>query len=587
MNLKDTPIRQKLMSVILLTCSVILLLMCSAFILFEFFSFRNTVKNNISTLGGIIASNSSAALAFDNAEDANEILNALKADKHIVAACLYDKEGNLFAKYPENISSDVFPAKPQFSGYRFEDDFMIGYEPVVQQGAVLGTLYIKSDMEVMYTQLKRILFITFFLVIGSLIIAFFLSNFLQKIISKPILALKQTTRIVSENQNYAVRAVKMGKDELGDLTDAFNQMLTQIEKQNIEIKQAEEASAKLAAIVESSDDAIIGQTLDGIITSWNKSAERMFGYTASEMIDQPIFKLMPGERLDEGQQILNRINEGERIENFETQRLTKNNKLLDVSVTISTVKDPAGNIKGLSKIARDITEKKQEEIRKNDFIAIVSHELKTPLTSLKSYIQILLAMAKKENAEFGINALSRAEMQINKMTNMVQDFLNLARLEGGNILVKKEPFALELLIEEALNETQFLTTNHTIVSNTCSGISINADKEKLSQVLINLIGNAIKYAPNGGNITINCTQHGEKVRIAVSDEGVGISMADQKKLFNRFYRVKNEKVKNVSGFGIGLYLVSEIVRNHDSKIEVESEEGIGSTFYFDLEISKM
>jgi len=178
-------------------------------------------------------------------------------------------------------------------------------------------------------------------------------------------------------------------------------------------------------------------------------------------------------------------------------------------------------------------------------------------------------------------------MQINKMTNMVQDFLNLARLEGGNILVKKEPFALELLIDEAISETQFLTSSHSLASNTCSGIIINGDKEKLSQVLINLVGNAIKYSPNGGNITINCTQYGEKIRIAVSDEGVGISNADQKKLFNRFYRVKNEKVKNVSGFGIGLYLVSEIVRNHDSKIEVESEEGIGSTFYFDLEISKM
>ena len=583
--MKDTPIRRKLMSVIMLTCSVILLLMCSAFIIIEFFSFRDTVKNNVSVLGGVIASNSSAALAFDNAEDANEILSALESDKHIVAACLYDANGKLFAKYPKNISTQSLPIKPQISGYRFEKEFLIGFEPVKERGAELGMLYIKSDMEVMHTQLRRILLITFFLVIGSLFIAFLLSNFLQKIISRPILALEHTAKIVSERQNYAVRAVKMGDDEMGALTDAFNQMLTQIEKQNIEIKQAEEASSNLAAIVESSDDAIIGQTLEGIITSWNNSAERMFGYTASEMIGQRIFNLMPDAGEDEGQQILERLKQGHRLENFETKRITKSGKLMDVSVTISPVNDAEGLTNGLSEIARDITEKKQEEIRKNDFIAIVSHELKTPLTSLKSYIQILLAMAKKENAEFGITALSRADMQIKKMTNMVQDFLNLARLEGGNILLNKQPFALDALINEVISETQFMTSSHTVTSNSCSGVVINADNEKISQVLINLVGNAIKYSPNGGTISIDCTQHGEKIRISVSDEGVGINIADQKRLFKRFYRVKNEKVKNVSGFGIGLYLVSEILRYHDSKIEVESTEGVGSTFYFDLEIS--
>jgi PAS domain S-box-containing protein len=583
-NIIDTPIQHKLMRVILVTCSVVLVLMCGAYLVFEYFSFKNTIKNNVATLGVIIASNSSAALAFDAPGDATEILSALKADKHIVAAALYDNNGKLFAKYPADISADLLPKKLLANGYRFEGQYLVGYQPVLQQSVTMGTLFIKSDLEVMYSQISHLLSIGLLLTLSSLVIAYLLSNILQKTISQPILDLEKVANIVSKGHDYSIRALKTSDDEIGSLTDAFNQMLTQIEQQNLAILNTEEASSKLAAIVESSDDAIISKTPGGIITSWNKSAERMLGYSAEEMIGQSILKIIPPDRQDEEPQIIKRLLSGERVENFDTLRLKKDNTLLNVSLTISPIKDAKGNIIGFSKIARDITEKKQEEMRKNDFIAIVSHELKTPLTSIKSYIQVLLEIAKKDEAVFSINALSRADIQIKKMTTLIQDFLNLARLEDGKMLLNKESFELHPFIEEIVNEVQFLATNHTIHFTDCKGVIINADKEKIGQVLTNLLSNAIKYSPKGGNITIDCKPLDGKVRIAVIDEGVGISKGDQKKLFDRFYRVKNEKVKTVSGFGIGLYLVSEIVRYHNSKIEVESTEDNGSTFYFDLDI---
>ncbi len=572
------------MRVILVTCSVVLVLMCGAYLVFEYFSFKNTIKNNVATLGVIIASNSSAALAFDTPGDATEILNALKADKHIVAAALYDNNGKLFAKYPADISTDLLPKKLLANGYRFEGQYLVGYQPVVQQSVTMGTLFIKSDLEVMYSQISHLLSIGLLLTLSSLVIAYLLSNILQKTISQPILDLEKVANIVSKGHDYSIRALKTSDDEIGSLTDAFNQMLTQIEQQNLAILNTEEASSKLAAIVESSDDAIISKTPGGIITSWNKSAERMLGYSAEEMIGQSILKIIPPDRQDEEPQIIKRLLSGERVENFDTLRLKKDNTLLNVSLTISPIKDAKGNIIGFSKIARDITEKKQEEMRKNDFIAIVSHELKTPLTSIKSYIQVLLEIAKKDEAVFSINALTRADIQIKKMTTLIQDFLNLARLEDGKMLLNKESFELHPFIEEIVNEVQFLATNHTIHFTDCKGVIITADKEKIGQVLTNLLSNAIKYSPKGGNITIDCKTLDNKVRIAVIDEGVGINKGDQKKLFDRFYRVKNEKVKTVSGFGIGLYLVSEIVRYHNSKIEVESTEDNGSTFYFDLDI---
>jgi PAS domain S-box-containing protein len=350
-----------------------------------------------------------------------------------------------------------------------------------------------------------------------------------------------------------------------------------------EIKQAEEKSAKLAAIVESSDDAIISKTFNSIVTSWNDSAQRTFGYTADEMIGESILKLIPEDRREEEPQIIARLKKGERVDHFETKRVTKDGKLLDVSLTISPVKDTQGNIIGVSKIARDITDKKQEETRKNDFIAMVSHELKTPLTSMKSYIQVLLQRAMKDGDSFRINALTRADIQAKKMTLMIQDFLTLAKLEDGKIPLHKEIFELHPLVEEIVSDAQILTSTHAIHLKDCPEVKLKADREKIGQVLTNLVSNAVKYSPNGGNIIVGCQLlDGKKAKIYVSDEGVGISAQDQKRLFERFYRVKNDKLKTISGFGIGLYLVSEILSYHKSKIEVESEEGVGSTFYFVL-----
>jgi two-component system sensor histidine kinase VicK len=348
-------------------------------------------------------------------------------------------------------------------------------------------------------------------------------------------------------------------------------------------KLAEEKSARLVAIIQSSDDAIISKTLEGVITSWNESATRTFGYAAEEMIGEPILKLIPEDRRDEEQLILSRLRRGERVEHFETKRLSKTGELLDVSLTISPVKDAGGNIIGVSKIARDIGEKKQEEMRKNDFIAMVSHELKTPLTSMTTYIQVLLANAKKNGDSFTISALTRANVQARKMTVMIQDFLSLARLEDGKISVNIEPFDLHPVIEETAIDAQYLSSNHQVVVRDCNDIILLADKDKIGQVLMNLLSNAIKYSPKGGTITIGCEKQDKKVKIYVRDEGVGISATDQKRLFERFYRSKNERIKTVSGFGIGLYLVSEILRYHNSKIQVESEEGVGSVFYFSLD----
>lgn len=235
MVFKDAPIRRKVMTVVLVTSGAVLLLTCSAYFVYEFFTFRQNTIAQLSTLGELVASNSTAALAFDNQEDAEENLRALRADPHIIAAALYDKTGRLFSRYPADIPNAAFPSELSEPGYRIEGSYLIGFQSVTMDGKQLGTLFLKSDMNRIYVRFKLYGAIAVLVIIVSSVVAYFLSWHLQRGISDPLLALAATAKIVSEKGDYSVRAVKSGRDELGELTDAFNQMLEQIGAQTREI----------------------------------------------------------------------------------------------------------------------------------------------------------------------------------------------------------------------------------------------------------------------------------------------------------------------------------------------------------------
>lgn len=232
----------------------------------------------------------------------------------------------------------------------------------------------------------------------------------------------------------------------------------------------------------------------------------------------------------------------------------------------------------------DITEQKQDEIRKNDFIGMVSHELKTPLTSLNGYIQLMMLKSKAEDDQFRATCLSKANLQVKKMSNLINGFLNLSRLESGKIHLNMEHFDLTQLIKEMIEETNPSLHQHTISLNSCPTIHIHADRDKIGAVVSNLLSNAVKYSPKGKKIEVNCQLNPLTAQISIKDEGMGIKPQSLGKLFKRFFRVETKHTQNISGFGIGLYLCSEILEHHGGKIWVESEIGIGSTFHFSLPI---
>jgi two-component system sensor histidine kinase VicK len=241
-----------------------------------------------------------------------------------------------------------------------------------------------------------------------------------------------------------------------------------------------------------------------------------------------------------------------------------------------------GGTSYFSGILMDITEQKQDEQRKNDFIGMVSHELKTPLTSLSAYIQMLHARAQKGQDSFTTGALDKVSTQVKKMSTMINGFLNVSRLESGKIHLDKQDFRLDELVSAMVDETILTTTSHNIILLPGKPVTVNADQDKIGSVISNLLSNAIKYSPRGMKITVECEVAGNMAIVSVKDEGMGIKPQDVDKLFERYYRVDSKHTQTISGFGIGLYLCAEIIQRHDGKIWVESELGSGSTFYFSL-----
>ncbi|RFZ90073.1 PAS domain S-box protein [Mucilaginibacter conchicola] len=404
-----------------------------------------------------------------------------------------------------------------------------------------------------------------------------------------LVAVNESLEVRVTQRTQALQKSEQETQALNEELMAMNEEITatneELQSANEELRQADERSAKLAAIVESSDDAIIGKDLDGIITAWNRGAEIIFGYREEEVIGGPILKLVPAHLHHEEPLILDRLRKGEKIDHYETIRQTADGRQINVSLTISPIKDKEGKVIGVSKIARDITEQKRDEERKNDFIGMASHELKTPLTSMTALVQVLQQKLKDSTDPFIPQALAKTALQAKKMGNLINGFLNVSRLESGKLEIVKNRFELCGLIDEYIDEMRLTASSHKFIFEDRTSIFVDADREKIGSVVSNLLSNAVKYSPKGELITIKCQTAGVEAQFSVQDEGLGIRAQDKIKIFDRYYRAIGEGTKNISGFGVGLYLSAEIIERHEGRIWVESENGTGSTFFFSLPIA--
>ncbi|MBW4655858.1 MAG: PAS domain S-box protein [Kaiparowitsia implicata GSE-PSE-MK54-09C] len=362
-------------------------------------------------------------------------------------------------------------------------------------------------------------------------------------------------------------------------------------------RRAEAITAQLAAIVESSDDAIVSKTLNGIVTSWNAGAKRIFGYTAAEMIGQPILRIIPPDQHHQETQILANIRQGKHVQHYETVRQHKDGHLVDVSLTISPMRDAAGTIIGASKIARDITNQRAVDRMKSEFISIVSHELRTPLTAIRGSLGLVGRGVYDSKPEKKHRMIEIAAQQSDRLIRLVNDILDLQRLESGQMKLAKQPCEIAALVHqsaEALQSSAEEQGIHLVVMPLSA--LVWAAPDAIIQTLTNLIGNGIKFSPPHSTIYISATVLASPaqpeaqapssplslVRVCVQDQGRGIPSDKLETIFERFQQLDVSDSREKGGTGLGLAICRKIIEQHRGRIWVESRVGEGSWFYFTL-----
>jgi PAS domain S-box-containing protein len=352
------------------------------------------------------------------------------------------------------------------------------------------------------------------------------------------------------------------------------------DRQNIE--------SRLAAIVASTDDAIVSKDLNGIILTWNNGAHRIFGYTAEEAIGKSIRILIPADRQSEEDHVLSRIRQGLTVDHFETVRMRKDGTLIDVAVTISPIRNAKGEVVGASKIARDITEQRRlraladEASRlKDEFLAVLSHELRTPLNTVLGYARMLRREDKRMSADLRERALEALERNADSLTRLVSDVLDTSRIVTGKLRLALEACAVEACIGDAVRTIQSAADAKGIELevHVDSNLTVLCDRDRMQQVMWNILSNAIKFTPSGGRVTVRGVRHGGGIEITIADTGIGISPEHMPFVFHRFWQAHTGASREFGGLGLGLALSRHIIELHGGSIVAESAgEGLGTVF---------
>jgi PAS domain S-box-containing protein len=372
-------------------------------------------------------------------------------------------------------------------------------------------------------------------------------------------------------------------------------------RENEPVTDTAEDAARLAAIIDSSDDAIVSKTLDGVITSWNRSAERIFGYTAAEAVGQHITLIIPEERHAEEREVLARLVKGQRVDHFETIRRAKDGRRVEISLTVSPVRNAAGRIVGASKVARDISERRHLERErqvllererqarsdaetlnrsKDQFLATLSHELRTPLNAIYGWARILdagrLDEAATRRATGAILRNAAAQVQL------IEDVFDVSRVITGNMRLDVRPLHVAAVMEAALDTVRPTAAAKGVHLERIFDPRVGAlmgDPARLQQVAWNLLMNAVKFTPRDGRVELHLRLAGDLVEIVVSDTGEGIAPEHMPRIFQRFAQADSSSTRRHAGLGIGLALVRHLVELHGGTVSAASAGlGRGATF---------
>ena len=591
-ELRDRPIRQKITFVIMTIAGVVLLLAFAALFCFQAYTLKQHSVHELAVVGQITAHNCAAAVMFKDEDAATQILGGIKTMPQIVSARLELMDQQRLAFFGAARDETEIKAARLKSGFRINGDRILLAQPVMLSGTREGTLYLLADLHAMTSQLLKLYGGVFALgLVASLLVAFVLSSQFLRFITDPILRLAGTARTIADHNDYSVRANKVCGDEVGVLTDAFNQMLAQIQSQDSALRKAEE---KYRLIFEDAIEGMFQTTPAGKYLSVNPALARMYGYGSPEELTESVSDIghivyVNPDRRNEFRRL---IEAQGFVERFEYEVYRKDGSRIWLSENARAVRDANGVVIYYEGAVQDITDRKRiDEVEraskaKSEFLSRMSHELRTPLNAILGFGQLLERQKPTEVQRVRIGYILRAG---NHLLELINEVLDIARIESGRMHFSLEPVCVTDAVGEAIGLVRPLAMERGIRIETTDLIEsrpiVLADRQRLKQVLLNLLANAVKYNRNAGRVIVDLApQPDVRFRISIIDEGPGIPPEKRSLLFSPFERLGAEAGLR-EGTGLGLALSKRLVEAMGGTIG-ESAPASGSCFWIEFPQTK-
>lgn len=596
-------VRTRLITIILVTSGSTLALTCAAFFAYEFVSFKRTIAQDLTTLSKIIATNSTAALAFENQSDAQDVLAALKAVPHVVAAGVYRKDGSLLARYPATLALDQLPKVPGNEETEFTRGYLTTIQPIVQgNNQRLGTLFIRASTERLNQRLRVYGGMIVLVLIFSVVAAYVIGQMLQRAFSEPILALANTAKAVSQQHDYSVRASAQAFGEIGQLNEAFNHMLERIDEQTRALSTSE---ARHRMLFENSPLPMWVYDLETLrFIAVNSAATASYGYSATEFLAMTIEEIRPCEELPALRADITkpqpRLAHNSRL----WKHRKKDGTIILVEITshdltldgrrgrLVLANDVTARVHAEAEIRR-LNESLEDRIRERtaqleaankeleSFSYSVSHDLRAPLRHVQGYVAMLERTTGGQLSEKAQRYLKIINAAGVEMGQLIDDLLEFSRM--GRMEITEGRVVLDNLVRESVDRLKPAAGERNIVWKIAPLPVVVGDAAMLRQVLANLISNAVKYtrqrSPAIIEIGTSADANGEAT-FFVRDNGAGFDMKYADKLFGVFQRL--HRAEEFEGTGIGLATVRRIIVRHGGHVRAEGAVDAGATFFVTL-----